>query len=247
MHWDQLQAILHWDARALPAILSIGAVTIGFIVYYFLMISPKLAQRFRDKYGEEAGQARWVVMQRLIGAAALGIPSLFLIPLFLGKSPADYGISFSINGTAAIYILVLGAIIIPMNLFRAGKPANLEHYPQIKTKKWDISLLAASSISWILYLLGYEIMFRGFLLFGCVETMGIWPAIAINASIYSFAHFFKGIGETAGAIPFGIVISILCLHTGNFMVAFVVHCFLALSNQTVAVFSHPEITWVKRK
>ncbi|MEM0999172.1 MAG: CPBP family intramembrane glutamic endopeptidase [Bacteroidota bacterium] len=245
MDWERLSAIVNWNEEALPAVLAIGVATIGFIIYYFTIISEKLAARFRERFGEEAGQARWVIAQRLIGAAVLGIPSLILIPLVLGKSPAAYGISFSINGTAALYIAVLGAIIIPMNLFRAGKPANLVHYPQIRTKKWDVRLLGISSISWVLYLLGYEILFRGLLLFGCVEALGVWPALAINASIYSFAHFFKGIGETVGAIPFGIVISILCLHTGNFMVAFIVHCFLALSNQTVAVFKNPEIEWVK--
>ena len=33
----------------------------------------------------------------------------FIIPLVLGKSPAAYGISFSINSTAALYIGILGA------------------------------------------------------------------------------------------------------------------------------------------
>jgi membrane protease YdiL (CAAX protease family) len=245
MNWDQLSAIVTWDPAALPAVLSIMVGTVGFIIYYFIIISEKIGASFERKYGEEAGQARWVMVQRLVGSAALGIPALILIPTVLGKHPAEYGISFSINGTAAIYIAVLGAIIIPMNLFRAAKPANHVLYPQIRAKNWDAKLLSLSSITWVLYLLGYEILFRGFLLFACVEVLGVWPAIAINASIYSFAHFFKGIGETVGAIPFGIIMCVLCLHTGNFMVAFIVHCFLALSNQTVAVFSHPEIKWGK--
>ena len=155
--------------------------------------------------------------------------------------------SFGVDGETALIILGMGVAIVIINLLRAGKPANLVTYPQIKAAKWDLNLLLLSSFGWVVYLLGYELMFRGFLLYGCIETMGIWPAIAINASIYSFAHFFKGIGETIGAIPFGIIICVLTLYTGNFMLAFVVHCFLALSNQTVAMFAHPDIQYVKKR
>ncbi|MEM7039267.1 MAG: CPBP family intramembrane glutamic endopeptidase [Bacteroidota bacterium] len=247
MNWDYIGEILTWQPQYLPGVLAIAAVTIGFIVYYFIMISPKLEQRMLAKHGEEEGGIRWVIFQRLVGAAALGIPSLLIVPLFLDASPGTYGMSFGTSTEGLIYILVFGAIIIPMNLYRAGKAPNLVQYPQIRAKRWDMNLLLMSSGSWILYLLGYELVFRGFLLYGCVETMGVWPAIAINASIYSFAHFFKGIGETVGAIPFGIIMSIVTLHTGSFLVAFVVHCFLALSNQTVAMFAHPEMEWVKKR
>lgn len=247
MNWEELGQVLSWNDRALAPALSIAATTIGFIIYYFIIISPKIEKRILDKYGEEDGQARWVIIQRLVGAAFLGIPSLLIIPIVFGESPGHYGISFSLSTNSALWIGALGAIIIPMNLFRARKPGNLVHYPQIRAKKWDMNLLLMSSISWILYLLGYEMLFRGFLLFGCIEGLGVWPAIVINASLYSFAHFFKGLGETVGAIPFGIAICIISIHTGNFMVAFVVHCFLALSNQTVAMFAHPEMEWVKKR
>jgi membrane protease YdiL (CAAX protease family) len=152
---------------------------------------------------------------------------------------------FGMNKEAWILTAILCPLLILINVLRAGKPANLVHYPQIRAKEWTPATFAGSSIGWVIYLLGYEICFRGILLFGCVEVMGVWPAIAINASIYSFAHFFKGIGETVGAIPFGIIISLISLWTGNFMVAFLVHCSLALSNQTVAFLAHPDMKWKK--
>lgn len=237
----ELDAILSLNPQHLPAILAIGAVTIGFIIYYFVMISPKMEARIRGNRDEEEGQVRWVVFQRVWGGIVLGLFALLTPVIGLGKLPWDYGMSFGMDGETALLVLGLGAVIVVINLLRAGQPANLVQYPQIRARKWNWSLLLASSGGWIVYLLGYELMFRGFLLYGCVEVIGIWPAIAINASIYSFAHFFKGIGETVGAIPFGIIICVLTLYTGNFMLAFIVHCFLALSNQTVAMWKHPDI------
>lgn len=244
MDFDRLTALATWEPQYAAAVLAIGTATIAFIAYYFVMMSPKMEARIRGSHSEEEGQIRWVVFQRLWGGFILGVPALVLPALLLDRAPGDYGMSFGLSGTSLAYIGVLAAIIIPMNLFRARKPANHVQYPQIRAAKWDLKLLLLSSFSWVIYLLGYELLFRGLLLYGCVESIGIWPALAINASIYSFAHFFKGIGETVGAIPFGIAISLITLTTGNFMVAFIVHCMLALSNQTVAMFSHPDMAWV---
>lgn len=245
MNWEGLSEITRWDDQALAPVLAIAAVTIGFIVYYFVMSSEKLELRFHSRWGAEDGQARWIIFSRWWGGFWLGVPSVLLPVVFLGKSPAAYGMSFGMTTEALVICAVLCPLLIVMNIFRAGKPKNLEHYPQIRKKEWTQGTFAGSSIGWIVYLLGYELCFRGFLLFGCAEVLGVWPAIAINASIYSFAHFFKGIGETVGAIPFGIIISIISLFTGNFMVAFLVHCSLALSNQTVAFLAHPDMSWKK--
>jgi membrane protease YdiL (CAAX protease family) len=243
MNWERLDEILDWDDKALAPVLAIATVTIGFIIYYFVMSSSKLEQRFRQRYGEEEGQSRWIIFSRFWGGFWLGVPSVLLPVFFLNATPADYGMSFGMNTDALIITAILCPLLILINILRAGKPKNLEHYPQIRKREWDITTFGGSSIGWIVYLLGYELCFRGFLLFACAEVLGVWIAIAINASIYSYAHFFKGIGETVGAIPFGIIISIISLYTGNFMVAFLVHCSLALSNQTVAFLAHPEMRW----
>lgn len=245
MNWEGLSKITEWNEQALVPVVAIATVTIGFIIYYFVMSSPKLEQRFKQHFGEEDGQANWIMFGRFWGGFWLGAPSLLLPILLLGVSPGKLGMSFSMTSEALVITAILCPILILMNVFRAGKPKNLVQYPQIRKKEWTIYTFAGSSLGWIVYLLGYELCFRGLLLFGCAEVLGIWPAIAINASIYSFAHFFKGIGETVGAIPFGIIISIISLFTGNFMVAFLVHCSLALSNQTVAFLAHPEMKWKK--
>jgi membrane protease YdiL (CAAX protease family) len=243
MNWNRLSSIVAWDDAGLAPILAIGTVTVGFIAYYFVMSSDKLGLRVRQRYGEADGQAYWIIFGRIWGGLCLGVPSLLIPVLLLGKSPGDYGMGFSMNAEAWTITAILCPVLVFMNILRAGKPGNLEHYPQIRKQEWDIYTFGGSSLGWIVYLLGYELCFRGFLLFGCAEAFGAWPAIAINASIYSFAHFFKGIGETVGAIPFGVVISVISLFTGNFMVAFLVHCSLALSNQTVAFLAHPEMKW----
>ena len=241
----EFEQIFNWESENLAPVLGIGASTLAFIAYYFVMISDKVGARVGKGHSEEAAQARWIIAQRIWGGLVMGITAL-LVPLFLGISPAEWGMSFSMNGQSLLLALGIGVLVVLLNLGRAGQPANLEQYPQIRSREWDLSLLLWSSLGWVIYLLGYELMFRGLLLYSCIDTMGIWPAIAINCAIYSFAHFFKGIGETVGAIPFGIIVCVLTLWTGNFMLAFLIHCSLALSNQTVAFFQHPDMKLARK-
>ena len=71
--------------------------------------------------------------------------------------------------------------------------------------------------------------------------MGPWAAIALNCSLYAFAHFYKGPGETFGAIPLGIMFCYLTLLTGNIWTAVVIHSVMALSNEWFSIRANPDI------
>jgi membrane protease YdiL (CAAX protease family) len=105
-----------------------------------------------------------------------------------------------------------------------------------------MKLLIISSLGWIVYLLAYEFLFRGFLLFTCIQSFGIWPAIIINILIYSFAHIPQGLKETAGAIPFGLILCYITILSGTIWPAFILHAVLAISNEWFSIYNNTEIT-----
>ena len=98
-----------------------------------------------------------------------------------------------------------------------------------------------------MYLFGYEILFRGFLLFPLAEHLGVWTAIAINISLYSATHIPKGLEETIGALPLGLVLCILTLASGTIWIAFVVHVAMAWTNSFTALKFHPDIHYKRGK
>ena len=77
--------------------------------------------------------------------------------------------------------------------------------------------------------------------------MGEWQAIALNCALYSFAHFYKGPGESFGSIPVGLILCYLTLLTGNIWMAVLIHCVMALSNEWFSLYFHPEMRLVKNK
>jgi membrane protease YdiL (CAAX protease family) len=228
---------LSWNEDNLAPVVSIFSTTILFLIYHFTGWS----KQFIRKFAQDDTQLKIVLFRRALGAVSFGIiPALMIILVFQGNFAA-FGLSLKHFSESLIWIAGLGFLIIPMNYFAARKPANLEQYPQIRKKEWTTGLILTSAISWIIYLTGYEFMFRGWLLFGTAGYTGIWPAIALNTAIYALVHVPKGLNEAAGAIPLGFVLCIATISTGTIWVALLTHIMLALSNEWFSIKYHHEM------
>jgi membrane protease YdiL (CAAX protease family) len=154
---------------------------------------------------------------------------------------ADYGLAFKNFGESLLWSGGLSVIIITINFIAARKPDNLKTYPQIRIKRWTGGLFLISALGWILYLLGYEVMFRGLFLFSCLPVFGYWPSIAINVSIYSLVHIPKGLRESLSSVLLGFILCVLTIRTGSIWIAFVTHSVLALSNDFFSVYFNPDM------
>lgn len=192
------------------------------------------------RYGEERTKVYWILFQKLTGFIFLGIlPALAM--LMMPVTLKQVGVSFQNLTQSLLWIAGLGTLIIVVNLFAARKPGNLAMYPQIRIARWTPRILAASSLGWALYLLGYEFIFRGVLLFLCVPVIGLWPSVVMNVSFYALVHLPKGMRETVASIPMGLLLCLLTLKTGTIWVAYFAHVILALSNDYLSLYFHHEM------
>lgn len=180
-------------------------------------------------------------LRRLLGFVLMGLLPLLVYYYGFELPFQEYGINLKQSGRSVIWILVFLPPIIAMNYYVAGKPSNLEQYPQIRLFHWDLKDLFFNFTSWIIYLLGYEMLFRGFLLFSFYHAFGIPIAIGVNVVLYALAHIPKGFREVAGSVPFGVILCLITLSTGSFLAAFVLHIMMALSNEFFAIRFHPDM------
>ena len=188
-----------------------------------------------NRFGNEQGQIRSVIFNRLLGGFLFAITALFNLAYSLPFS----GESIDFKYKPLLLLLVLVPFL--LNMFAAKSASNLTMYPQIRAKVWSKNLILISAMSWMTYLLGYEIMFRGVLFYNCLNEMSLFSAIIINISLYSLVHIPKGINETIGALPMGIVLCLLTWVTGSFWAAFILHSLLALTNEWFSLKYHPEM------
>jgi len=226
------------------AILSILIVIATVLFYFFLIVSKTLINNSK-KLGIVFTQTTIILYHRILGFVLFGlIPTLTIIFIFK-SSLKKYGLIFQTGFSSVLLILLFGGLFMLINFMHAKSKANLEMYPQIRAKEWNYSLLLVSAFSWIIYLFAYEFMFRGFLLFSCLNEFGILTAIVINVLLYTLAHTTKGIREFLGSIPMGIFLCLISLYFKSFIPAFWIHCCLAVSNEWYSIQYNQEIKIIK--
>ncbi len=235
------------DLKTLVA-LSLGLIC--FTAYWFISISSRIKKKYYEKFDGETAAYRHIFFVKFAGFLLMGIVPYVIFKISLPEvNLAYFGLTH--NPETALFsmfwIVALSILVIPLAYVSAKNPKNFVNYPQIRTKLWDHKIFYINLLGWAIYLFGYEFLFRGILLIPLSETLGIWPAIGMNVALYSATHIPKGLDETIGAIPLGIVLCILTLLSGTIWIAFWVHVALAWTNSLTALKFHTEIHFLPWK
>ena len=230
---------------SLPILLTL----VFFTLYWFVSKSNKIKNLFYQKYDFDRASINHIFFTKYFGFFSMGIIPTIVCTSFLPNITIEnLGFTFIYDTTlfSFLWILGLSALVIPLVYFSAKKDKNLINYPQIRAKKWTTRTVLINALGWFLYLFGYEFLFRGVLLIPLIEPLGMWPAIAINTALYSATHIPKGLDETIGAIPLGIVLCLLTISSGTIWIAFIVHVVMAWTNTFTALKYNPEMQFLKK-
>jgi len=234
------------DLKLLIGTIAIAVTTFAFLIYHFFTSASQLKKRLELKFVKQDVSIRVILLQRLSGAILFGLIPLLVILLVFRMPVNDFGSHTDHLVKSMIWWIPAAILVVSINFFAARNKNHLAQYPQIRVKQWNSGLIILSAISWITYLAGYEFMFRGFLLFSCLESFGYWPAIIINISLYSLVHLPKGRTETLASVFFGFILSYITIELGSFWFALLLHISLALSNEWFSISYHPEMYRVKK-
>lgn len=234
-----------WQKTDMYVCLPIALSIIVFVLYWFITQSTQIKNWCFNKYEFDRASVYHNAFIWIFGFLALGVIPAFLCSIFMiDYTMADYGLTiipettlFSLGWTFALSLMV-----VPLSFKSAQKPKNQINYPHIRARIWNRNTVLINAGGLALYLFGYEILFRGILLFPLATHLGVWPAIAINTALYTATHIPKGLEETIGAFILGIVLCILTLVSGTIWIAVLVHIVLSWSNSFTALKFHPQMT-----
>ncbi|MGW8315931.1 MAG: CPBP family intramembrane glutamic endopeptidase [Bacteroidales bacterium] len=237
---------LQWNPDSIKILVALLYSVSGFSIYYFLSQAEGPVLMIRNRYPTLDQLVYSVILQRIWGFLFLGIVPLMIIVFSYRESLSFYGLSFRFLHAPPGWTYGLVPLILLLSYFTSHAPVNLERYPQIRCKNWTRGILLISAISWIIFLVGYEYFFRGFLLYSCLSVMDPWMAMVLNAALYAMAHLYKGPMETFGAIPLGFILCYVTIVTGNIWSAVLLHSLMALSNEWFSLKAHPHMQLVRR-
>lgn len=199
------------------------------------------AARYRRRWGasleEQVAQVRGYSFQRVMGMVLLGVVPVLVGWGLWGRSLGAYGVTLGVDwGLTALWVVGAYGVLGPLLWAAARGTQHQAMYPQMRVEAWTRALWVQNAGTWALYLLGYEVFFRGFLLVPMVEHFGVWPAIGVNTALYVYAHLPKDAGETLGCVVMGVVFALMALTTGGIWAPWLAHVLVAVSSEAWAVY-----------
>jgi len=238
------------NTQGLDLFLMLFVCIVSFMAYWFTIESNKIREWFERRYGKDSTAIRFFAFNKLWGTLWFGvICTLAAFLIFPGSTVADFGFRLPSSGSPAIVTLVstatLSLLLVAANFYRSRKigknGTGFGRYPEIRLSVWSYGTVALDAGLWSLYLLAYELMFRGTLFLPLVGRLGLWPAIGVNIALYSAVHVPKGAGEAIGALILGFVLCFITFYTKSIATAFLVHAALAVSNDLFAFCFRPDM------
>ena len=221
------------------AIFAIAA-TVVFSFLYFLLLD-----RIKG-YGKNAKKRLLTtkyILRKGGGFLLLGLIPGVLFWLLSGFGPVRAGLQWGDTGEILPWVLWASVFFILLNVINSRNPGIRAMYPELRVKDWGHGGLLTMAGGWLVYLTGYEYLFRGILLFTCYEAFGLWPAVVINLALYSALHLPKGMKEAVAAIPFGALLCYLTLESHSILAAIFIHAVQAISCELLCIWRNPGMSF----
>ncbi len=148
----------------------------------------------------------------LVYRGLLGLP---LRDLGIGAGDRGYGLRFT--------AVVVPLLVVPAMLLAARLPDVRTEYPLARGIGSALGPFLLFEAAYLLYYVGWEIFFRGFLVLGLERRIGALPAVALSTLVSTAVHYGKPEGEVWGAVVVGVIFGWLAIRTRSVLYPFLLH------------------------
>jgi uncharacterized protein len=167
----------------------------------------------------------------LLGAIPL------LIVLFVFKEPlSSYGIQLGDWRYSVKSVLLLAPIMIALTYPSSKMTPFMAEYPLYKDAGSSGAMFMTHAVTYLLFYVGWEFYFRGFMQFGLQKRFGLWMAILIQTLASCLLHIGKPDGEIYGSILGGILWGVIVARSGSLLAALIIHWLLGVSLDAFIVY-----------
>lgn len=149
------------------------------------------------------------------------IPTLVILLLFRER-PGAYGFRLGNWRTGLTYTLI-GCGLMAVILWFLAQTDGMQAFYQDRAPDGVFNLIYINAVD----LLGWEFIWRGFMLFGLARVLGPGPAIFLQAVPFAFMHLGKPEIETLSTIFGGAAFGYVAWQSNSFLYPFLIHWFIA--------------------
>lgn len=224
--------------------LSFVVVIVCFLTLInFAIKYDKLATTLSKKLSIPVQELK-IYLYRFVTFIITGVIPAILFFLLFDISLADIWIKLPENRW---YFWLLGGLVMngSMLIVRYISPKLFPGYPEVETKVWTKKRFFLNGTAWFFFLVGYEVLFRGFLFYVLLTYLGLIPALLISSGMYGLAHLNISMEEAFNCTYFHALLCLSIYYTNSMLIAFVVHLFVAIMNDYLAIKKDPKLSLVK--
>ncbi len=195
--------------------------------------------QFITKSFPDVSEYNSVINMFVLTFILLAIIPIFLIRFFFKESLREYGLNIGdwkkgFKSIAVFYPLIAAFILYPS----VYDKELLNFYPQSKEIAASTSaFLKFEAIRILLFYSGWEIFFRGFMLFGLRKYVGDSIAICIQIIPSCLWHIGMSTGEIFASIFGGVLFGFMSLRTKSVIYPFILHSLIGLTLDLFIVLS----------
>ncbi len=141
----------------------------------------------------------------------------------------QWGVTLGRRRRTALWVAISLPAFIALGAFSATMPELRRVYPINPLASMSMAAFVAHAATYLLFYVGWEFFFRGFLLFGLEKELGAANAVLIQAIMSAMLHIGDPAGEAFGGFAGGILWGVAALRTRSLLPGLVGHAALGLS------------------
>lgn len=212
-------ALRRLDRQAATVLVAVGALVIlqdaiGSRRFFY----AHAAHIFPAEY---ADLLSWIWRFVVQGATGFALPLAILCGLFR-QSPAKAGLGRGDWKFASMAMACYLPAVMAGTWILSASPAFQAQYPHYAPAATDWTLFLVYEACFLFYWIGWEYLWRGFMLFGTAPAIGPY-AIFAQAIPFALLHLNKPLPETVLSLIGGVVLGALVWRCRSFWIAVPIH------------------------
>jgi uncharacterized protein len=182
------------------------------------LFNERLAQYVNPDWAGVLSWGWWFAVQGLTGFV---LPVFFLLVLFKRK-PGEIGLGLGDWRLATLLAGIYIPLVVIGTWILSDDPDFRAIYPHYQPAAYDWRYFAVYELLFLFYWIGWEYLWRGFLLFGTAATFGLY-SIFIQMIPFAILHFNKPPAEAFLSIAGGLALGALVWRCRSFWIAVPIH------------------------
>jgi membrane protease YdiL (CAAX protease family) len=208
-------------------ILLVSSVT---LITWKCFASPQYLEQLARRCGGFSDPQAAGAIGSFVGALLLlGLLPALIVKLVFRETLADYGVRLGDRLRTARSFLICAPIVVLIAYLSAGGASLRSEYPinhLARVCGWGFTLHA---LTYLLFYLGWEFQFRGFMQHGLEASMGTTSALLVQVLASVLLHLGKPVSEIYAAIVAGLLWGLLAYRTRSLLSGTLQHFLLGIA------------------